>query len=117
MWTDRHKIHGHVWTDRHKIPGHMWTDRHKNPGHLGHRDTENADKNVNSTKERRRKKKVGYIIASNERRLKIVCNFNKIKPKFFYVPFSNCVRALSLREDDSKLPAEHHLEVYGNHKR
>ena len=49
----------HVWTDRHKIPGHVWTDRHKNPGHLGHRDTENADKNVNSTKERRRKKKVG----------------------------------------------------------
>ena len=34
----------------------MWTDRHKNPGHLGHRDTENADKNVNSTKERRKKK-------------------------------------------------------------
>ena len=44
MWTDRHKIPGHVWTDRHKIPGHVWTDRHKNPGHLGHRDTENADK-------------------------------------------------------------------------
>ena len=39
----------HVWTDRHKIPGHVWTDRHKNPGHLGHRDTENADKNVNWT--------------------------------------------------------------------
>ena len=44
MWTDRHKIPGHVWTDRHKIPGHVWTDRHKNPGHLGHRDTEIADK-------------------------------------------------------------------------
>ena len=58
-----------MWTDRHKIPGHGWTDRHKNPGHLGHRDTENADKNVNSSKERR-KKKVGYIVASNERRLK-----------------------------------------------
>ena len=28
----------------------VWTDRHKNPGHLGHRDTENADKNVNSSK-------------------------------------------------------------------
>ena len=46
MWTDRHKSSGHVLTDRHKIPGHVWTDRHKNPGHLGHRDTENADKNV-----------------------------------------------------------------------
>ena len=34
MWTDRHKIPGHVWTDRHKIPGHVWTDRHKNPGHF-----------------------------------------------------------------------------------
>ena len=29
MWTDRHKIPGHVWTDRHKIPGHVWTDRQK----------------------------------------------------------------------------------------
>ena len=51
----------HVWTDRHKIPGHVWTDRHKNPGHLGHRDTENADKNVNSTKERRKKKEESRI--------------------------------------------------------
>ena len=24
-----------VWTDRHKIPGHVWTDRHKNPGQFG----------------------------------------------------------------------------------
>ena len=47
----------HVWTDRHKIPGHVWTDRHKNPGHLGHRDTENADKNVNSSKKKKKKKK------------------------------------------------------------
>ena len=56
VWTDRHKIPGHVWTDRHKIPGHVWTDRHKNPGHLGHRDTENADKNVNSSKKEERRK-------------------------------------------------------------
>ena len=63
----------HVWTDRHKIPGHVWTDRHKNPGHLGHRDTENADKNVNSSKKKEeRKKKVGYKVASNERRLNIL---------------------------------------------
>ena len=56
VWTDRHKIPGHVWTDRHKIPGHVWTDRHKNPGHLGHRGTENADKNVNSSKKKERRK-------------------------------------------------------------
>ena len=61
VWTDRHKIPGHVWTDRHKIPGHVWTDRHKNPGHLGHRDTENADKNVNSSKERKKKKEESRI--------------------------------------------------------
>ena len=26
MWTDRHKIPGHVWTDRLKNPGYVWTD-------------------------------------------------------------------------------------------
>ena len=56
----------HVWTDRHKIPGHVWTDRHKNPGHLGHRDTENADKNVNSSKKKKKKKEESRILSRLE---------------------------------------------------